>query len=271
MDFLMTTAHQPEANYLLRKLPDEVKQRIFPHLELVQLELGQVISEAGSKLRYVYFPTDSIISLLYVMENGASAEIAVVGNDGMVGVALFMGGESTTSRAVVQSAGSAYRLFGQRLKDEFNRHGALLFLLLRYSQVLLTQMAQTAVCNRHHSIEQQLCRWLLLSIDRLPQDHLDMTQELIANMLGVRREGVTDAAGKLQKLGIINYSRGHIEVTNRSLLESHCCECYAVVKQESARLMPEQQAQVHEKTAHSHSPPPPTTQSTANRRAASKV
>lgn len=260
----MSTAHQPEANYLLRKLPDEVKQRIFPHLELVPLELGQVISEAGSKLRYVYFPTDSIISLLYVMESGASAEIAVVGNDGMVGVALFMGGESTTSRAVVQSAGSAYRLFGQRLKDEFNRHGALLFLLLRYSQVLLTQMAQTAVCNRHHSIEQQLCRWLLLSIDRLSKDHLYMTQELIANMLGVRREGVTDAAGKLQKLGMINYSRGRIEVTNRSLLESHCCECYAVVKQESERLMPDQHIQARDKIAPPSSPHKTSTQTPAS-------
>lgn len=230
--------HPPTVNRLLCELPDEVKQRIFPHLELVELKLGQIISEAGSKLRYVYFPIDAIISLLYVMENGSSAEIAVVGNDGMVGVALFMGGESTTSRAVVQSAGFSYRLFGQRLKDEFNRHGALLHLLLRYSQVLLTQMAQTAVCNRHHTIEQQLCRWLLLSIDRLPNDHLLMTQELIANMLGVRREGVTDAAGKLQRMGIINYSRGHIEVINRPLLEKTCCECYSVVRQESERLMP---------------------------------
>lgn len=232
------TPPQPEANRLLCELPSDVKHRINPHLELVELKLGQVIGEAGSKMRYVYFPIDSIISLLYVMENGASAEIAVVGNDGMVGVALFMGGESTTSRAVVQSAGYAYKLFGQRLKDEFNRHGALLYLLLRYSQVLLTQMAQTAVCNRHHSIEQQLCRWLLLSIDRLPSDHLLMTQELIANMLGVRREGVTDAAGKLQRLGIINYSRGHIEVVDRKLLEDTCCECYNVVKHESERLMP---------------------------------
>ncbi len=230
--------HPPTANRLLCELPEEVKQRIFPHLELIELKLGQIISEAGSKLRYVYFPTDSIISLLYVMENGSSAEIAVVGNDGMVGVALFMGGESTTSRAVVQSGGLAYRLFGQRLKDEFNRHGALLHLLLRYSQVLLTQMAQTAVCNRHHTIEQQLCRWLLLSIDRLPDDHLLMTQELIANMLGVRREGVTDAAGKLQRMGMINYSRGHIEVINRPLLEKTCCECYSVVRHESERLMP---------------------------------
>jgi CRP-like cAMP-binding protein len=230
--------HPTNINHLLRELPKEVDQRILPHLELVTLELGQVISEAGTKQRYVYFPLDSIISLLYVMENGASAEIAVVGNDGMVGVALFMGGESTTSRAVVQSAGFAYRLLGQRLVDEFNRHGALMHLMLRYSQVLLTQMAQTAVCNRHHSIEQQLCRWLLISIDRLPNDHLQMTQELIANMLGVRREGVTDAAGKLQRMGIINYSRGHIEVINRRLLEKTCCECYAVVKRESARLMP---------------------------------
>jgi CRP-like cAMP-binding protein len=229
--------HPINTNQLLRELPKEVDQRILPHLELVTLELGQVISEAGAKQRYVYFPLDSIISLLYVMENGASAEIAVVGNDGMVGVALFMGGESTTSRAVVQSAGFAYRLLGQRLVDEFNRHGAMLHLMLRYSQVLLTQMAQTAVCNRHHSIEQQLCRWLLISIDRLPNNHLQMTQELIANMLGVRREGVTDAAGKLQRMGIINYSRGHIEVTNRRLLEKTCCECYEVVKRESARLM----------------------------------
>ena len=233
----------PESNRLLCELPEEVKQRIFPHLELVPLELGQVVCEAGSKQRYVYFPLDSIISLLYVMENGASAEIAVVGNDGMVGVALFMGGESTTTRAVVQSAGVAYRLFGQRLKDEFNRHGALLHLLLRYSQVLLTQMAQTAVCNRHHSIEQQLCRWLLLSIDRLPDNRVLMTQELIANMLGVRSEGVTDAAGKLQRMGVINYSRGNIEVVDRALLEQTCCECYAVVKLESGRLMPPQQAQ----------------------------
>jgi CRP-like cAMP-binding protein len=238
MDLKQAVKHPPVANRLLCELPEDVKLRLFPHLELIELKLGQVISEAGSKQRYVYFPTDSIISLLYVMENGASAEIAVVGNDGMVGVALFMGGESTTSRAVVQSAGFAYRLFGQRLKDEFNRHGALLHLLLRYSQVLLTQMAQTAVCNRHHSIEQQLCRWLLLSIDRLPNDHILMTQELIANMLGVRREGVTDAAGKLQRLGIINYSRGHIEVIDRALLEKTSCECYGVVLHESERLMP---------------------------------
>ncbi len=234
----LSATHPPHTNRLLAELPDDAKQRIFARLELVTLTLGQVISEPGSKLRYVYFPLDSIISLLYVMENGASAEIAIVGNDGMVGVALFFGGESTTSRAVVQSAGVAYRLLGHRLKDELNRHAALMDLMLRYSQMLMTQVAQTAVCNRHHNIEQQLCRWLLLSIDRLPNNQLLMTQELIANMLGVRREGVTDAAGKLQRLGIIHYSRGRIEVLNRPLLEETCCECYDVVKQESARLMP---------------------------------
>jgi CRP-like cAMP-binding protein len=189
-------------------------------------------------LRHVYFPTDSIISLLYVMENGASAEISVVGNEGLIGVALFMGGESTPSRAIVQSAGSAYRLLGQRLKDEFNRHGDLLQLMLRYTQSLITQMAQTAVCNRHHSIDQQLCRWLLLSLDRLPSNRLVMTQELIANMLGVRREGVTSAAGKLERAGVIEYTRGHITVLDRPKLEELCCECYAVVKKETDRLLP---------------------------------
>ncbi len=189
-------------------------------------------------MRHVYFPTDSIISLLYVMENGASAEISVVGNEGLIGVALFMGGESTPSRAIVQSAGSAYRLLGQRLKDEFNRHGDLLQLMLRYTQSLITQMAQTAVCNRHHSIDQQLCRWLLLSLDRLPSNRLVMTQELIANMLGVRREGVTSAAGKLERAGVIEYTRGHITVLDRPKLEELCCECYAVVKKETDRLLP---------------------------------
>ena len=186
----------------------------------------------------MYFPVDSIISLLYVMEDGASAEISVVGNEGLVGEALFMGGESTPSRGAVQSAGSAYRLLGRKLKEEFNRHGELLVLMLRYTQALITQMAQTAVCNRHHSIDQQLCRWLLLSLDRLPDNRLTMTQELIANMLGVRREGVTDAAGKLQKLGVIEYSRGHITVLDRPQLESLTCECYAVVKRETDRLLP---------------------------------
>ena len=198
-----------------------------------------MLYESGDTMRYVYFPTDSIVSLLYVMESGASAEISVVGKDGIVGVSLFMGGESTSSRAVVQSAGSAYRLAGQKLKDEFNRHSELMQLLLRYTQSLITQMAQTAVCNRHHSIDQQLCRWLLLSLDRLPDNKLTMTQELIANMLGVRREGVTEAAGKLQKLGVIDYCRGHITVLDRSKLEALSCECYAVVKRESDRLLPQ--------------------------------
>jgi CRP-like cAMP-binding protein len=232
-----TALTTPLQNHLLMALSNDVRDRLLPHIERIVLPLGKVLYESGDKLRHVYFPTDSIISLLYVMENGASAEIAVVGNEGIVGVSLFMGGESTPSRAVVQSAGTAYRLNGQRLKDEFDRHGELLVLLLRYTQALLTQMAQTAVCNRHHSIDQQLCRWLLLSLDRLPSNELTMTQELIANMLGVRREGVTDAAGKLQKLGVIEYSRGHIKVLDRHKLEELSCECYAVVKQESDRLL----------------------------------
>jgi len=234
----MTSAHTPEENYLLAALPADVKARIFPHLSLVPLPLGKVLYESGDELRYVYFPTDSIVSLLYVMESGASAEISVVGNEGLIGIALFMGGESTPSRAIVQSAGHAYRLKGQLLKDEFSRHGGLLLLMLRYTQSLITQMAQTAVCNRHHSVDQQLCRWLLLSLDRLPSNHLTMTQELIANMLGVRREGVTEAAGKLQKLNVIEYSRGHITVLDRPRLEELSCECYAVVKKETERLLP---------------------------------
>lgn len=228
----------PQQNHLLAALPVDVQERLFPHMELVELPLGKVLYESGDTLRYVYFPTNSIVSLLYVMESGASAEISVVGKEGLIGVALFMGGESTTSRAIVQSAGQAYRLLGQRLKDEFNRHGALLHTLLRYTQALITQMAQTAVCNRHHSIDQQLCRWLLLSLDRLEGNQLLMTQELIANMLGVRREGVTDAAGHLQRLGVIEYHRGHIRVLNRAKLEDLCCECYAVVRKESDRLLP---------------------------------
>jgi len=225
-------------NHLLAALTPEVQARLFPHLELVPLPLGKVLYESGDALRHVYFPTDSIVSLLYVMESGASAEISVVGNEGLIGVALFMGGESTPSRAIVQSAGSAYRLLGQRIKDEFNRHGDLLLLMLRYTQSLITQMAQTAVCNRHHSVDQQLCRWLLLSLDRLPSNQLTMTQELIANMLGVRREGVTEAAGKLQKQGAIEYSRGQITVLDRPRLEELSCECYAVVKKETDRLLP---------------------------------
>jgi len=226
----------PRQNNILDALPAEERERLFPHLTLVEMPLGMVLYEAGEALRHIYFPTDSIVSLLYVMKDGASAEIAVVGNEGAIGVSLFMGGETTPSRGIVQSAGSAYRLSGRRLKLEFERHGQLLHVLLRYTQSLITQMAQTAVCNRHHSIDQQLCRWLLLSLDRLPSNRLNMTQELIANMLGVRREGVTGAAGKLQDLGVIHYSRGRITVLDRPKLEQLSCECYAVVKQETDRL-----------------------------------
>ena len=228
----------PFPNKLLAALPGDIIERLRPHLQLVSLELGESVYEAGAKQPYVYFPTDSIISLLYVMKDGASAEIAIVGNEGLVGIALFMGGDTTPSRAVVQSAGHAYRLASKRLKQEFEGGGALQHLLLRYTQALITQMSQTAVCNRHHSIEQQLCRWLLLSIDRLPTNVLTMTQELIANMLGVRREGVTDAAGKLQDAGLIHYSRGRITVLDRAGLEQRVCECYAVVKKEFERLLP---------------------------------
>ena len=228
----------PHRNRILAALPPEVQSRLFPHLELVAVPLGEVIYESGGALRHVYFPADSIISLLYVMESGASAEISVIGNEGVVGVSVFMGGETTPSRAIVQSGGSTYRLSTQKFKDEFIRHGALLVLLLRYTQALITQMAQTAVCNRHHSIDKQLCRWLLLSLDRIPENKLVMTQELIVNMLGVRRESVTDAAGKLQRLGVIEYHRGHITVLDRPKLEALSCECYAVVKKESERLLP---------------------------------
>jgi CRP-like cAMP-binding protein len=229
----------PQENQILGVLPVDERERLFPHLELVSMPLGKVLYESGDALRHIYFPTDCIVSLLYVLENGASAEIAVVGKEGAIGVALFMGGETTPSRAIVQSAGFAYRLSGRRLKEEFNRHGQLLHVLLRYTQSLITQMAQTAVCNRHHSVDQQLCRWLLLSLDRLSTNELIMTQELIANMLGVRREGVTEAAGKLQKQGVIRYSRGRITVLDRAKLENLSCECYAVVKQETDRLLPQ--------------------------------
>ena len=234
----MLRAPDPLQNHLLASLPDEERARLFSQLELVPMTLGEVLYESGSRLRHVYFPTNSIISLLYVMADGASAEIAVVGNEGVIGIALFMGGETTPSRAIVQSAGQAYRLKGQVLKDEFGRSGAMQHLLLRYTQALLTQMAQTAVCNRHHSVDQQLCRWLLLSLDRLSASTLSMTQELIANMLGVRREGVTEAAGKLQAVGLIQYSRGQITVLDRPRLEARACECYAVVKKEFDRLLP---------------------------------
>jgi CRP-like cAMP-binding protein len=229
---------EPLQNRLLAALPTDARERLFCELELVPMPLGHVLYESGNQLNHVYFPTTAIVSLLYVMEDGASAEIAVVGNEGIIGIALFMGGETTPNRAVVQSAGHAFRLKGQLLKDEFNRSGVLQYLLLRYTQALLTQMAQTAVCNRHHSVDQQLCRWLLLSLDRLSSNTLTMTQELIANMLGVRREGVTEAAGSLQNAGLIHYSRGRIDVLNRSGLEARACECYAVVKKEFDRLLP---------------------------------
>ena len=230
--------HAPKQNHLLAALPATDYDRLLPDLELVPLQLGCAIYESGGHLSYLYFPTDSIVSLLYVMEDGASAEIAITGNDGLVGLALFMGGESTPSRAVVQSAGYAYRLKASVMKREFDHGGPLQHLLLRYTQALITQMAQTAVCNRHHSVQQQLCRWLLLSLDRLPANELKMTQELIANMLGVRREGVTAAAGLLQKAGMIHYSRGKITVLDRPKLETQVCECYAVVKKEMDRLLP---------------------------------
>ena len=232
----------PRANQLLAALPASELSRWLPHLEVVQLPLGQVLYESGHTLSHAYFPTTAIVSLLYVMENGASAEIAVVGREGMVGISLFMGGGSTPSRAVVQSAGTGYRLRAAVVKDEFEHSHPVMHLLLRYTQALITQMSQTAVCNRHHSLDQQLCRWLLLSLDRLPGNDLWMTQELMANMLGVRREGVTEAALTLQKLGLIHYVRGHITVLDRPALEQRTCECYAVVKREYDRLLPSRTA-----------------------------
>ena len=235
----MAAERAPRQNHLLAALPVVDYERLVDDLELIPMVLGDVLYESGSQQAHVYFPTNSIVSLLYVMEDGSSAEIAVVGNEGIIGVSLFMGGETTPSRAVVQSAGYAYRLKGQLLKREFSRSVELQQLLLRYTQALLTQMAQTAVCNRHHSVDQQLCRWLLLSLDRLASNELTMTQELIANMLGVRREGVTEAAGKLQEVGLIHYSRGRITVVNRPGLEAKACECYRVVKREFDRLLPD--------------------------------
>ncbi len=229
----------PRQNHLLAVLPKAEAERLLPQLELVPLPLGGSLYESGDRLNHVYFPTSAIVSLLYELENGASAEIAVVGNEGIVGIALFMGGDTMPNRAVVQSEGHAYRLKGQALKEEFNRGGALQHLLLRYTLALLAQMAQTAVCNRHHTVDQQLCRWLLLSLDRLAANELSMTQELIANMLGVRREGVTEAARKLQDAGLIRYSRGRITVVDRPGLEARVCECYAVVREEFRRLLPD--------------------------------
>ena len=235
----MLDSAEPRNNFLLAALPNPEWQRWRSFLEKVEMPLGQVLYESGGTLTHVYFPTTSIVSLLYVMENGASAEIAVVGKEGLVGISLFMGGESTPSRAVVQSAGQGFRLKAQLMKDEFNRAGPVLHLMLRYTQALITQMAQTAACNRHHTVDQQLCRWLLLSLDRLRVNELAMTQELISNMLGVRREGVTEAANKLQQAGLISYVRGCITVLDRPGLERRTCECDAVVKREYDRLLPE--------------------------------
>jgi len=234
----MSSPHNPKQNQLLAALPADDYARLLPDLELVPMPLGSVVYESGRQIDYLYFPTTSIVSLLYVMESGASAEIAITGNEGLVGIALFMGGDSTPSQAVVQSAGHGYRLKSSILKKEFAQGGMLQYLALRYTQALITQMAQTAVCNRHHSVEQQLCRWLLMCLDRLPGKELMMTQELIASMLGVRREGVTEAAGVLQADGLIRYSRGRITVLDRPKLEKRVCECYAVVKKEFDRLLP---------------------------------
>ncbi len=233
----MSSPHSPNQNHLLAALPTAEFERIAPHLELVAMPLGEVLYESSGQLQHVYFPATAIVSLHYVMENGASSEIAGVGNEGVLGISLFMGGNTTPSRAIVQTAGHGYQLKTQLLMEEFNRGGVTQHLLLRYTQALITQVSQTAVCNRHHSVKQQLCRWLLLTLDRLPSNELTMTQELIAGMLGVRREGITEVAGHLQKAGFIRYRRGHITVLDRSGLESCACECYAVVKKELSRLL----------------------------------
>ncbi|MGC2457787.1 MAG: Crp/Fnr family transcriptional regulator [Gallionellaceae bacterium] len=233
----ISARHSPNQNHLLAALPAEIFERISPHLELVSMPLGEVLCESGGQLQHVYFPTTAIVSLHYNMENGATAEIAGVGNEGVLGISLFMGGNTTPSLATVQTAGCGYRLKGQLLMEEFNRAGLMMRLMLRYTQALITQISQTAVCNRHHSVEQQLCRWLLSTLDRLPSNELTITQELIAGMLGVRREGITEAAGHLQQAGYIRYRRGHITVLDRSGLETRVCECYAVVKNEYDRLL----------------------------------
>jgi CRP-like cAMP-binding protein len=228
----------PRQNHLLAALPDAVYERLLPHLEHVPMLLGHVLYQSGGELPYLYFPTTCIVSLVYVMSNGASAEIAVTGCEGLLGISLFLGGDTTPNQAVVQSGGYAYRIVAKMIKDEFDQGGPLQHLLLLYTQALIAQMAQTAVCNRHHSLDQQLCRWLLLSLDRLRSGELTMTQELIANMLGVRRQGVAEAAGNLQKAGLIDYRRGHISVLNRLGLEARVCECYSVVRREYDRLLP---------------------------------
>ena len=233
------STHSPNQNHLLAALPAEEFEPVAAYLELVPMQLGEMLYEPGVQLQHAYFPTTAIVTLHHVMESGVSAESAGVGNEGVVGIALFMGGETTPSSAMVQTAGYAYRLAGHVLKQQFNRAGVLQRLLLRYTQALMTQMSQMVACNRHHSVEQQLCRWLLLTLDRVPSNELVMTQELVASMLGVRREGITEAAGKLQHAGIIHYRRGHIEVLDRSGLEARTCECYAVVKKELSRLLPD--------------------------------
>lgn len=238
----METKDQKDRNHLFHSIPATEWERLSPHIEAVDLPLGKVLYEPGSKMSHVYFPSTAIVSLLYALEDGSSAEIAIVGNEGAVGISIFMGGESTTSRAVVQSAGRGYRIKSSIVLEEFNRSGPIMHLLLRYTQALITQMTQTAVCNRHHSLDQQFCRWLLLSLDRLTTNELIMTQELIANMLGVRREGVTEAALKVQKSGLIKYARGHIHILDRAGLERRTCECYQVVKTEYERLLPEKMA-----------------------------
>ena len=233
----MPLPHSPNQNHLIAALPTAEFERLAPHLELVPLLLGDTLYEPGGQLEHVYFPTTAIVSLLYVMESGSSAEMAGVGNEGILGISLFMGGNTTPSSAVVLTAGHGYRLQARLLKEEFSRAGLVQRLLLRYTQALVTQMAQSAACNRHHSIEQQLCRWLLLTLDRLPSNELVMTQELVASTLGVRREGITEAAGKLQRAGVIRYRRGHISVLERPGLEARACECYAVVRKEIDRLL----------------------------------
>jgi CRP-like cAMP-binding protein len=233
----MAAIMTPNQNHLLAALPAEIFERISPHLELISMPLGEILYESGGQLQHVYFPTTAIVSLHYLLESGASAEIAGVGNEGVLGISLFMGGNTTPSLATVQTGGYGYRLKGRLMMEEFNRAGPMMRLMLRYTQALMTQISQTAVCNRHHSIEQQLCRWLLLTLDRLPAQELTITQELIAGMLGVRREGITEAAGNLQRAGLISYRRGHITVLDRSRLESHACECYQVVKKEFHRLL----------------------------------
>jgi len=237
MVIVKDSGHTPNQNHLLAALPADVFERLSPHLELTPMPLGEVLYESGGQLQHVYFPTTAILSMHYVMEDGASAEIAGVGNEGVLGISLFMGGNTTPSRATVQTGGHGYRLRGQLMMEEFYRAGPMMRLMLRYTQALMTQMSQTAVCNRHHSVEQQLCRWLLLTLDRLPSSELTMTQELIASMLGVRREGITETAGNLQREGLISYRRGHITVLDRSRLEPHACECYGVVKKEFHRLL----------------------------------